>query len=147
MKSFSWPVAITAVCVLFFLGMVSFVVFSIFHGEELVAPDYYDQELRHQQRIDSDLRARALGVTNLLVHDASRAVIALALPGATGTAGSVTLYRPSAARMDRVVPLDLDEQGRQEISTRDLAQGRWSVRATWVAAGVSYFAEQEIVLP
>ena len=49
------------------------------------------------------------------------------------SAGSIELYRPSAAGMDRAVRLEPDANGVQRLDAAGLAPGLWQVRVSWTA--------------
>ena len=60
MKHNPWPFAIIAYFVLFITAMISSIVFAVRNDQELVRKDYYEQELKFQNEIDSSTRAAAV---------------------------------------------------------------------------------------
>ena len=58
---FSWGKAIFLVMTAFVLLMASFMYRAAFNQEELVAENYYEQEIKYQQQIDKLNRTGALG--------------------------------------------------------------------------------------
>ncbi|MFN6114481.1 MAG: FixH family protein, partial [Flavobacteriales bacterium] len=58
---FSWGKAIFLVMTAFVLLMASFMYRAAFNQEELVAENYYEQEIKYQEQIDKLNRAGALG--------------------------------------------------------------------------------------
>lgn len=141
-----WPRAIFGFIGLFFLAMVGFVIYSTRQRTELVAPDYYDQEIRYQERIDATRRAAEAGLAGALRHDAATASLQVSLPGLSAT-GHVAAYRPSSAALDRTWPLALDEAGRQSIGIGDLAAGRWRISLTWYTDHLPHYTESVVELP
>lgn len=146
-KGLWWPRAIFGFIGLFFLAMVGFVVYTTRHRTELVAPDYYNQEIRYQERIDATRRAIGLGRTNVVAHDAAAAAILVSLADSSGATGIVAAYRPASAALDRSWTLDLDAGGRQAIPTAGLPAGPWRISVAWYLAGQSYYTESLVVLP
>lgn len=144
-----WAIGLTIFFVGFVSGIVSFVVWSLGQRQDLVATDYYDQEVRYQDRIDAIARVEQEGLKPGVTYDAAAATLKVAferpesLQSATGT---VTLYRPSSAAMDRSVSLQPDASGIQLI-TGSLASGLWRVRTEWFKGGATYFAETAVVVP
>jgi hypothetical protein len=144
-----WPIGLTVFFVLFVAGMVAFVAWSAGHREDLVAPDYYEQEIRYQERIEASARAGAAGLRPAIAYDAAMGRLKLsfgdpaALQSATGT---VTLYRPSDAAMDRVFAFEPDAEGAQSIPVA-LASGLWRVKTEWHKDGQAFYAEEAIRLP
>ncbi len=56
-----WPLAIIGFFAAAILGFVGFIVFCQFNKSELVASDYYEQEIRYQAELDRLSRAQPLG--------------------------------------------------------------------------------------
>jgi nitrogen fixation protein FixH len=111
----------------------------------MVSENYYEQELKYQDRINAVNRAVNCGVT--ITSDASKKSVVIALPAvqvAQNISGSIQLYRPSAPALDQKVRLEPKADGTQRLDTSRLAAGLWVVRVKWVAGGENYFLEQKI---
>lgn len=135
---------------LFILWTIGFVVFSGFHRVELVADDYYEQELKYQAEIERLQRARALTVSPSVRYDAARRSIVVTLPGdqaRLNPTGSIHLFRPSASRFDQSVALEIAPDGVQHIDASRLPGGLWRARLTWTTAGQTFRHDQEVVIP
>ena len=140
-----WPIAITAVCVAFAAGLAVVVVIASRHQEDLVAPDYYARELRHQQQQESDSRGKAVaGYAFDFSPEARRIVVHFPAPAVTG---AIVLYRPSNAALDRTIPIGPDAAGVQTIDTAPLAAGPWRVQLSWTLRGQRYSREHVVVVP
>ena len=142
-----WPFVIIGTFIVFVAGMSIMVVLACRSNMDLVSHDYYEQELRFQSRIDSLDRTHALGATAR--YDALSHHIIISLPAAhVGKAvdGSIQLYRPSAAGMDRQIKLEPNAQGIQTLAADDLNKGLWKIRVAWNVAGQEYFLDQKIVI-
>ena len=141
-----WPIGLVLFFVLFISGVVTFVAWSTHQREDLVAADYYDQEIRYQQRIDATARADAVMLKPALQYNGAEGLLTLrfnepaALSSSTGT---VTLYRPSSAALDQAFAFAPDASGVQTIPTL-LASGLWRVKTEWTQHGQSYFAEEAL---
>lgn len=144
MRSSPWPWAIGGVMVAVLAGVVAFSVHSIRGGVDLVAPDYYARELKHQALMDATRRALELGTNAVVEWKAD--TFRVAVTSAAGATGTVTFYRPSDASMDQSVPFVLDDEGRYATNV-PLASGLWRVRAAWLSAGQDYFVEKSVVAP
>ena len=144
-----WPVGIIAFFVCFIGFTVGIVVWSTHHTEDLVSEKYYNDELHYQQRIDATQLARNEGTVPKIAYDAASRKIELhfpapdALKSATGT---VTLYRPSEAALDKSCALNADAAGLQQIAAADLKTGLWRVKAEWTKSGKAYFAEESVMV-
>jgi hypothetical protein len=144
-----WPLGIVAAFALFIAGTAGLIVLASFHNQDLVTPDYYEQELRHQQAMDSRDRARALEGLAAVTHDPATGFIDITLPpehAATRPKGEVHLYRPAAASEDRRLPLALDARGHQLVNARELSPGPWRVRVTWTHEEQQFALEQKVIL-
>lgn len=145
-----WPYGIAGFLILFATSVVLFARFALGHPVDLVRPDYYEQEIRHQQQMDRVARTRALGdrVGIQLEDGASTLVVRLPVEQVRGdTTGSIQLYRPSRTDRDRVVPLQPDAAGRQVVDLEGLLPGLWKVRMQWTAGTEDYFLEAPVVVP
>ena len=142
-----WPYGIIAFFGLLFCGLAGVVVIAATHRESMVSENYYEQELKYQEQIDSAVRAQKSGAR--IQFDARAGKLTVAVPaGQAGRelAGAIEFYRPSSPALDRNVPLAPDAGGSQTVDVSKLATGLWQVRVKWIADGESYFLEQRIVI-
>lgn len=142
-----WPLGIFVTFGLFFAGMASVVVIAATHRDHLVNDNYYEQELKYQDQIDSVARTQKSGAA--IAYDASAGFVTVMLPAAQLAqqfSGTIQLYRPSESALDRTMPMTPKADGRQTLDVSKLAGGLWSVRARWTAGGENYFLEQKITV-
>jgi hypothetical protein len=145
-----WPVAIIGFFTVAILGCAAFIAFCQMNPTDLVARDYYEQEIRYQAEMEKLARAHQLPEGVSAVFNTSSQRISVTLPqehAAAGAAGVVQLYRPSAADLDRSYPLRLEPDGTQEIHTGALRPGLWRVRIRWTFQGQEFFAERKLEVP
>lgn len=143
-----WGLAIALVYAAFASATVAFVVFALRQPVDLVSPDYYARSLRQDDRAAAERRASAL-TTPITCRIAGGDALVITLPreASHGAAGTLTLYRPSDGRADRVVPLALDADGTQRVSLAGMAHGRWQIQLEWEAGGVRYYHERRVDVP
>ena len=137
-----WPYGIILAFALFLSGTIGLIVMASTQKEDLVSRNYYEQELRYQSRLDSLERAAHSGAS--LRYDSIDRRLRVELPPSPGRptwTGSVQFYRPSEAALDRELPLEADENGRQSIDVSALQPGLWKVRVCWSAGGEEYQLE------
>ena len=142
-----WPLGIFVTFGLFFIGMATVVVIAATHREHLVNENYYEQELKFQDQINSVDRTQKSGAT--IAYDARTDELTLTLPPAHLTqkfSGVIQLYRPSAPELDREFLLEPKSDGTQTLNVSKLTAGLWVARAKWVAGGENYFLEQKITI-
>jgi nitrogen fixation protein FixH len=141
-----WPIAIIAYFVVFISFIVGFVAFASRQKVDLVSANYYEDEVRFQQHLDRVERARS--VPAKVAYEPNRNAITIHLPiehVLRLSSGSIRLYRPSNEKLDREIPLRLDNYGVQEIDARVLAPGLWKVRLNWKWGDQEYSCEQAII--
>lgn len=144
-----WPVGIIAFFVCFIALTITFIVFSVRQRTDLVTPDYYEQELRYQEQIDLTKRTQVAGLNATVAYQAAADRLVVSLPEAHAVArpaGTIHLYRPAAAEMDREIALAVDEKGRQTVDASTLAGGPWKVRVRWTLGTVEFFSEQRVII-
>lgn len=144
-----WPVSIIAFFALAICGAIAWVIFCSHHRVDLVAADYYEQEIRYQDQMDRTHRAASLQVPAKIDYDDVTRHITISLPTELARQelkGWVQLYRPSAASKDQKFPLQVDATGAQSINAQKLSDGLWHVRVSWNANGSDYFCEQKLVV-
>lgn len=142
-----WPYALIAYFAVFISAVIGFVAWSVHQKMDLVGADYYDQEIRYQSQIDKMRRTAAMGPA--LPIDYAQGRITFRLPQeqvAKGVTGSIQLYRPSNAGMDRTVSLTVDSTGLQNIDATTLTPGLWRIRISWKAGGEEFYRDDSVVI-
>jgi hypothetical protein len=143
--TFNWGFGVGLAYILFALATIGFVAFAMTRSVDLVSDDYYAQSLRLDARMQAERNTRALRPAPSVVQTAARtALLSLPLEQAAATAGTLTLYRPSDATADRVLPLGLDSKGRQHVSLEGLVHGSWILQVSWSTGGRDYYFEQPV---
>jgi hypothetical protein len=145
-KKSVWPWAVALAYGGFAATMIGLVIFSLHNPTDLVSKDYYAQELKHQQRIDSERRARDDAHPPLMRYDRNRNAFVVEFASHAPDTGKLTFYRPSDAKLDRTVPLGLDAAGKQVIAVTDLEPGLWRMRLEWTRNSEDYYMEEVAVL-
>lgn len=142
-----WPYAIIAYFVCFIGVVAAFITFAVKQDVHLVRPDYYSAEIRYQEQIDRISRTDQLGRQVAIEYSAKHRKLGVQLPPTHEDAtGEVKFYRPNNPGLDRSVALQLENNNRQYLDTKDLANGSWRVELKWRAGGVDYFKSQKIVV-
>ena len=143
--NWGWKIALAYIA---FVALTLFMVFnSMQHDVNLVADDYYRQDLEYQQQIDRIQNTKGLSQP---VHIALKGKeLSLQMPADIdhfGVEGVVHMFRPSDFKMDRTIPIKLTDDRNQVIPLDDFAGGLWKVKVTWKSNGLEYFKEDNIVL-
>ena len=142
-----WGSGLLVAFALFAAGVLTMVVISMNRDVDLVADDYYQQELKHEQHITSAKRSEALGdsvqcgVTDDAFH--------LSLPphfNSDSTTGSLMFYRPADRKRDFIVPLLLTSGNKQSVPVGTLEKGLWRVKVRWSYRHEEYYREEAIII-
>ena len=144
-----WPYAIITAFLLFG-GYISYMVSQTMRTNvDLVSPNYYQQELAYQQRMDSEARTAALPSAVAIDYQVAAQQLHLQLPATLRgqqLEGRIHFFRPSDLQLDFTLPLQPDSDLSQRISTQKMDSGFWRVRVDFAADGQSYFVEQDLTL-
>ena len=117
----------------------------------LVAKDYYRDEINYQQHIDKVNNTQSSQKTVNLENQVGAGYINLQFPPVAGrnkrVAGEITLFRPSDARKDIVIQVNLDSKNRQVINTGNLDKGLWKIKIDWSESGEPYYDDFILIIP
>jgi len=144
-----WPVAIIAFFTVAIIACGTFITFCSRHPADLVAADYYEQEIRYQGQIDGLQHAKQGSQAATVSYNAKARLISISLPKdslRSNPTGKVQLYRPSAVNLDRQFAMELNSNGIQTIDASALLPGLWKVRVSWTVDRQNYFVDQAIVI-
>jgi hypothetical protein len=145
---FTWGTGIFVFMTAFVLLMTSFMIRAASNQEELVAENYYEQELAYQQQIDKLNRSAALSEDlSLTSTDAGLVLQFPAWTNGKAVTGAVQLLRPSDRRADDLLDLVLDADRQMLIPTAERMKGAYNVAVEWSVDGVTYLHRDRIYVP
>ena len=144
---FNWGTGI----VLAFVGFISFIMYFVIQmntedraDHELVAKDYYKQELAYQQQIDAEKKAAELGA-QLKIEKFTEG-FKVSFPDnfePKNITGKVSLYRPSNRHLDFNFPISLSNT-HLLIPDNRLVGGRWDIAIEWQYKGKSFLHKEKL---
>lgn len=138
----SWSYRITILYVGFVVLIISMVVLAMRQNVDLVAKDYYDQELKYQNKIDVINRTREL--SEPLSWEVKPGELSLKFPRqfkGQHIEGSIYFFRPSNAVLDQTIVIVTDTSGIQSISTKELMKGAYKMQVSWSVNNNTYYNE------
>lgn len=144
-----WPVSIIAFFVVAIIACGTFVAFCSRHPADLVAADYYEQEVRYQGQIDRLQHAQQRAQLAHVDYQPAEKMINVSLPpnqSGSEVSGEVVLYRPSALNQDRKLKLAPDMHNVQHIDASALLPGLWKVRVSWTVDNQDYYLDQKVLV-
>ncbi|MFA8341737.1 MAG: FixH family protein [Rhodothermaceae bacterium] len=143
--NWGWKLLITYVI---FVGVtLSLVLFMTTVNSDKVIENYYEEELKYQDKIDMIKRANDLPQKPAINLDS--AYVKIQLPDFLKTkkiSGNILFYRPNSKAMDINLPFVPDTSGQQVIPITNLAAGKWKIELSWQLADVKYFQDEVIML-
>lgn len=139
-----WGKGIVLTFVAFAAIMISMVTICMKQDDlHLVTKNYYEEEIRYQEHIDKVINANELDFEAFL-FDGQTKLVDLNLP--IGATGELHLFRPSDARLDQKLSLDIRDEKAKTVELGSLKPGYWQIKLTWSADGKSYYQEKKIVI-
>src|SRR5690348_6687815 len=99
-----WPICISSFFVVALIGCGTFITFCSKHPADLVASDYYEQEVRYQGQLNRIKHSAQGAQLAAITYDPVTQRITISVPPHQSQArptGNVQLYRPAAIDQDR----------------------------------------------
>lgn len=136
---------IVAAFVFFGLFMGTLVVICVREDVNLVSKDYYQQELKHQEKIIRQENANQLEEKPQLSFENNS--VKLLFPFSSSIEkGELHVMRPSDDRLDQRFELNAMEGDSQLFPLKVWEKGLYRVSLTWTMEGKDYYFEQVMVL-
>ncbi|MBA4148457.1 MAG: FixH family protein [Verrucomicrobia bacterium] len=135
--------SVVIICIAFFLAWV------LRQNNDLVRPDYYAEELRHQDQLDRVQRTRELNGQATIAYDMDQQQVTVAVPQehiGRITTGVIHFYRPSDAKLDKNIKLELASDGAQHLDVTQLEAGLWKVRLFWTLNDEEFYFDDSILI-
>lgn len=139
----NWGKSIALFYGLFVVALLAVVAFSFTQDVNLVADDYYKQELAYEDQINRIRNTDSLDEKPTMVLKGN--YVELAFPENLEPKGYVLFFRPSDAKKDRKIAIGLGADKRQQIDFSTEEKGLWKARLTWTQGSKEYYQEFVIV--
>lgn len=134
---------------LFVIMTMSMVFYFMSQEVDLVADDYYKQEIEYQDQIDKITNAKLLKQQVDFKYSAENRAVSINFPQEhfkKGIVGNIHFYRPSNADEDKNFKILPASTGEQKIGVGSLSKGLWKVKISWSCAGTDYYDERIVTL-
>ncbi len=142
----NWGHKIGITYIVFVLLTLTMVGFFMMQDVDLVTPNYYEEEIKYQSKIDKLNRTKDDGaIINYLVEKEN---LKLQFPKISdeNISGEIFLYRPSDMKKDFKLPVQVNPDFSQIINTGKLDKGIWRISVQWNLGQKEYFSESVINL-
>ncbi|WP_420581093.1 FixH family protein [Reichenbachiella sp.] len=143
----NWGKSIVLAFVLFAGVIITMVVISMQHDVNLVAVNYYEEELAYEDQMNRIRNFESLPDKPIVKRDGGQ--IVLSFPSEVADQmknGEIHFFRPSDHKFDKKIKIKLDEQNSQVFPVSAFGSGLWKTKLHWNTENKEYFSEQKIVL-
>ncbi len=138
------PLGLIGGIALFVFIWIFLVIFAASKPKGLVSPDYYSQEMQHQQRIESRQRSENLtDKVELEINDAKRSAV-IHFPNEfqpEKISGTIELFRPSDTKLDINIPISVSDSRSQNIDISTIKSGFWRIKINWQLDSTNFYDE------
>lgn len=138
----NWGKKIALLYIGFVALIVSMVAMAMNQKVDLVASDYYEQEIKYQEKINKIERTKKLNSQLTWKTENNKIIVEFPLE-ANGKikSGSVNFFRPSNAEMDQKIEFKNDTISNQIIDIEKLNKGVYKMQIDWKVEDVEYYNE------
>jgi len=110
---------------------------------DLVAPNYYEQELKYQDKIDG-MNNLSADAKQILISQ-SESNVTLKFSNEKGEPeGHILFFKPDDANSDIKIDIKTNDEGIQTIETNDLTKGTYLVKVDWKIGDKKFFKEERL---
>jgi hypothetical protein len=143
----NWGHKIALVYIVFVVAIMAMVFKARSEKVELVVPDYYNQELMHEKRMQATRNVQLLNEKVTVTQKENKLLIQMPKVcfdlNATGTAH---LYCPADMMADKIFPIALDSSAAQYVDVEDAKKGINMLKLEWSMNGKEYYFEQSVYI-
>lgn len=143
----NWGIKIIIAFAVFAAGIITMAAISISNNTELVSENYYEQEIKYQDRINAMKNSFSLADEIVMNVNNENAILINSgnnLPN--GIKGEIHFYRTSNARRDFTIDFKPGENGIQTVPSDDMEKGLWKVKFNLFDDKNKYFIEKNIII-
>lgn len=138
----NWGIKITLLYAGFVALVICMVTMAMRQKVDLVASDYYEQELKFQDKINKTNNSNEL--KEPLTWEVKEGELLVKFPSQFENqkiSCSIYFFRPSDAALDETITISNYTDLVQHISTRQLKKGLYKMQINWEANKVEYYNE------
>ena len=138
----NWGYRIALLYTGFAVFMLTMVSLTFQYKVNLVAKDYYKQEMAYQDEIDKMNNVNQMTIKPEIKYNAETQMLDLHI-ATTKAEGEIHFFRPADSQEDFKLPLLLQNQ-LQSIPCQEMPKGLWRLKINWQSEGKSYYIEEKI---
>jgi hypothetical protein len=130
-----------------FAILMSTLVYKCMHQKfELVSADYYNEELRYQDKIDGMNNANKIGEVQIKDNGAQ---VSIKLPKEVqglALTGQALFYCATDAVKDRKIPVKVNDEGLMLVDKSKLSKAHYLVKLNYQVGNDKYYTEQYLTV-
>ena len=141
---FNWGTGIFIFLILFVVGAVSFVIFTLQFDVNLVHNDYYEKGVDYSEQMRMD--ARSAVFKNAIQVNSDDKYLVLNIEESLASkidSGNVLLFRPSDSKRDISISVEKNSSN-ISFSRNDLIKGRYILKFSWYSEGIEYEIDRQV---
>jgi len=141
----NWGQGIFIFYTLFAISMITMVIRSTGYDHSLVEDNYYAEDLKYQSTYEKIQNSLSLPEPVKIDYEDQEGLISIKFPINIEPTGRVHLYRPDNKKLDLMLPISVDTDGKMLIPTDKIVTGIWKVKMDWTANGKAYLNEERFI--
>ncbi len=145
--NWSWGKSII-VAFIIFIGLVSWALIKSFNTTiELVTPNYYEEELKFENKISETKAGHSYN--GKILFKALEDGLHIQFPiewENDAIHGEILMYRPNDATKDFTTAIHFNENHIQILPAKQLLNGKWRVKISWKENDTSFYYEEILFL-
>ena len=144
----NWGAKIILSFVCFFGVIFTLAYISMNQDLNLVADNYYEQELAYEDQIERIKNTQGLAERPDIVGDKKEQKARLVFPENLKekvAEGKIHFFRPSNAALDKEFTIALDQDGNQSFDISSFPAGLWKAKVSWEWKNREYYEEVTLI--
>jgi hypothetical protein len=130
-----------------FATLMSVMVYKCMHQKfELVSNDYYNEELRYQDKIDGMNNSNK--ISEVQIKEEGRQINIQLPKEVQGLAltGQALFYCPTDSQKDRKIPVQVNDEGLMIVDKAKLSKAHYLVKLNYQVGNDKYYTEQYLTV-
>lgn len=138
----NWGYRIVLAFVFFITFVVSLVIYISTKSSDLVAEDYYMQEVNYQNIIEAKKNSTEIKKSIQIKQDPSTVSILFPESVQQNIKGKIHFYHPQSSKLDVVKDIELTDQNILLVNKTELSKGNYTVKLSWSDGDKEYYIEK-----
>lgn len=142
----NWGHLITAVIVLFIMGMAIMVFIATKQSNEMLDQNYYEKELKYQDVISASQNLDNITSEKIIKIENGDILFSIPKESISSEKINIEFIKPDNQRFDKQMRIIPSDEGIYKLPVSMFEKGIYKVRIHWTGNGKKYYREEEINL-